>query len=228
MYQAFVRPHAAATESRAVATMPSASAVAGAGRSSRALRRLRAGVSLIGVAATTLFAAQTASAQTVTPNIVSACSGVSLPRSVVTDILRPVINGVVDPIQSTVNPILGSVNAVISVPLVSALVPPLTVSNLNINATGLLDNAANGSPITLQVLNANGTVVGPADRCDTQADSFSLRTPATAWLVSVNQPQPQRCRFIWHSYCASANDHSGTLPPRLQEKMAPPRRDAII
>ncbi|KQN09121.1 YadA family autotransporter adhesin [Sphingomonas sp. Leaf28] len=178
MYQAFVRPHAAATESRAVATMPSASAVAGAGRSSRALRRLRAGVSLIGVAATTLFAAQTASAQTVTPNIVSACSGVSLPRSVVTDILRPVINGVVDPIQSTVNPILGSVNAVISVPLVSALVPPLTVSNLNINATGLLDNAANGSPITLQVLNANGTVVGPADRCDTQADSFSLRTPA--------------------------------------------------
>ncbi|KQN29907.1 YadA-like family protein [Sphingomonas sp. Leaf38] len=150
----------------------------GSDRGARALRRLRAGVSLIGVAATTLFATQTASAQTATPNIVSACSGVSLPRSVVTDILRPVINGVVDPIQSTVNPILGSVNAVISVPLVSVLVPPLAVSNLNINATGLLDNAANGSPITLQVLNANGTIVGPADRCDTQADSFSLRTPA--------------------------------------------------
>ncbi len=178
MYQAFVRPHAAATASLVIATVRPTRGMVGSGRSSRSVRRLRAGVSLIGLAATTLFAAQTASAQTTTPNIVSACSGVSLPRSVVTDILRPVINGVVDPIQSTVNPILGSVNAVLSVPLVSVLVPPLTVSNLNINATGLLDNAANGNPITLQVLNANGTIVGPADRCDTQADSFSLRTPA--------------------------------------------------
>lgn len=101
------------------------------------------------------------------PNLVSACSGVSLPRSVVTDILTPVVTGIVTPVQGTVNPILGVVGAALP------LVPPL-----NIDPAGLLTDAAVGAPITLQVLNTNGTVVGPADRCDTQADSFVLRTPA--------------------------------------------------
>ena len=148
-------------------------------RDTRLLRQIRGGVSLLGLAATTILASQPAQAQVAPPtNLVSACSGVSLPRSVVTEILRPVINGVVDPIQSTVNPILGSVNAIISVPAVSFLVPPLAVSNLNIDANGLLNNAASGAPITLQVVNTNGTIVGPGDRCDSQADGFSLRTPA--------------------------------------------------
>ncbi|WCM28663.1 YadA-like family protein [Sphingomonas sp. QA11] len=94
----------------------------------------------------------------------SACSGVSLPRSVVTGIMTPVINGVVTPIQGTVNPILGAVGGLLGIP------------NLNIDTVTLLNNAASGAPITLQVLNANGTVVGPADRCDLQADSFGLNT----------------------------------------------------
>ena len=69
----------------------------------RALRTLRNGVSLIGLATTSLFAAQSATAQVAPPpNIVGACSGVSLPRSVVTDILRPVVNGIVTPIQGTI------------------------------------------------------------------------------------------------------------------------------
>ena len=178
MYHAFVRPNfetAASSTAATVMTVRSASKPVG---SISPLRQLRAGVSLLGLAATTLFTAQAASAQTPTPNLVSACSGVSLPPSVVTEIMRPVIGGVVDPIEAAFNPLLGSVKAVISVPLVSAIVPPLTISNLNTDATGLLDNAAAGKPITLQVLNANGKIVGPADRCDTQADSFSLRTPA--------------------------------------------------
>ena len=149
-------------------------------RDARALRHVRAGVSLLGLVASTMGFTQSASAQLVPPptNLVSACSGVSLPRSVVTDILRPVITGVVDPIEATVNPILGSVNAVISVPVVRLLVQPLTISNLNTDAGGLLDTAASGAPITLRVLNTNGTIVGPADRCDSQADGFTLRTPA--------------------------------------------------
>ena len=105
-----------------------------------------------------------ANAQAGTPNLVSACSGVSLPRSVVTGIMTPVINGVVTPIQGTVNPILGAVGGLLGIP------------NLNIDTVTLLNNAASGAPITLQVLNANGTVVGPADRCDLQADSFGLNT----------------------------------------------------
>ncbi|MGU3391097.1 beta strand repeat-containing protein [Sphingomonas sp. M1A8_2b] len=143
-------------------------------------RQIRGGVSLIGLAATTVLASQPVHAQVVAPptNLVSACSGVSLPRSVVTDIMRPVINGVVDPIQQTVNPILGSVTAVISVPAIALLVPPLTASNLNIDATGLLNTAASGAPISLRVLNTNGTIVGPGDRCDSQADGFSLTNPA--------------------------------------------------
>ncbi len=135
----------------------------------RTLRRLRDGASLIGLATTSLLATQAASAQAATPNIVSVCSGVSLPRSVVTDILTPVINGIVTPIQNTVDPITGGINT---------LLPLLGVPALTINASGLLTNAAAGKNITLQVLNANGQLVGPADRCDTQADSFTLRTPA--------------------------------------------------
>ncbi|KQN05832.1 hypothetical protein ASE82_02540 [Sphingomonas sp. Leaf230] len=135
----------------------------------RTLRRLRDGASLIGLATTSLLATQAASAQTATPNIVSVCSGVSLPRSVVTDILTPVVNGIVTPIQNTVNPITGGINT---------LLPLLGVPTLGINASALLTNAAAGNNITLQVLNANGQLVGPADRCDTQADSFTLRTPA--------------------------------------------------
>ncbi|WBO24363.1 YadA family autotransporter adhesin [Sphingomonas abietis] len=107
--------------------------------------------------ATACLASQAHAQAATTPNLVSACSGVSLPRSAVTGIITPVINGIVDPIQTAVNPLLG-------------------VLGLNINTTTLLDGAAAGDPITLQVLNANGTVVGPDDRCDLQADSLGLNT----------------------------------------------------
>ena len=108
--------------------------------------------------------ASQAHAQAATPNLVSACSGVSLPRSVVTGIMTPVVNGIVTPVQGTVNPILGVLGGIVGVP------------NLNIDAAGLLSDAAAGDPITLQVLNRNGTAVGPDDRCDLQADSFGLNT----------------------------------------------------
>ena len=117
----------------------------------------------IAILTTSTFTSQ-AHAQAGTPNLVSACSGVSLPRSVVTDIMSPVINGVVAPVEGTVNSLLGVLSVIPLVP------------NLNIDTTTLLNNAANGQPITLQVLNSNGTVVGPADSCDLTADSYSLNT----------------------------------------------------
>ena len=114
------------------------------------------------IACGALAMAQPAQAQST--NLVSACAGVSLPPSVVTGIIAPVVGGIVSPIQNTVNPILGVVGGLVGVPA------------LNVDVAGLLSNAAAGQPITLQVLNANGTVVGPADRCDITADSFGLNT----------------------------------------------------
>ena len=149
MSHAFVRPHARTTAS------------------SGALRSLRNGVSLIGLAATSLFAAQSASAQTGTPNIVGVCSGVSLPPSALTGILTPVVNGIVAPLENTINPLLNTVNILLPVG-----------PQLSINTTQILQNAAAGNNITLQVLNSNGQLVGPSDTCISQADGFTLRTPA--------------------------------------------------
>jgi autotransporter adhesin len=120
------------------------------------VRLLRGGASLVAAAAG-LIGAQQAQAQAAT-NLVSACSGVSLPRSAVTGIIGPVIEGVVNPIQTRVNPLLG------------------ILTPLSIDTTTLLANAAAGQPITLQALNRSGNVVGPADRCDVQGDSFGLNT----------------------------------------------------
>ena len=100
-------------------------------------------------------------------SLISVCSGVSLPRSVVTDTLTPVINGIVTPTQNTVNPILGVVGAAIP------LVPPLSI-----DAAGLLATAAAGQSFRLQVLANDGTLVGPGAPCNAQADSVSLTDPA--------------------------------------------------
>jgi autotransporter adhesin len=110
----------------------------------------------------TLIAVQHAQAQT---PVVSACSGVSLPRSVVTGIVSPVVTGITGPTEATVNGIL-------TTPLLGVLLPPL-----NTNATGLLDQAAAGDPITLQAIATDGTVVGPTDQCRVTADSVTLNTP---------------------------------------------------
>ena len=103
-------------------------------------------------------------------SLVSACSGVSLPPSVVTNILSPVLSGIVAPIQNTINPVLGVISII---PIVGQTFPPL-----NINVTGLLNTAASGAPISLSVLDNNGTIIGPGAQCNTASDSFQLNTPA--------------------------------------------------
>lgn len=110
-----------------------------------------------------VLTAQQAAAQ---QRVVSACSGVSLPRSAVTDILTPVITGIATPIEGRVNDILG-------LPLLGGVLP-----DLSLNASGLLTDAANGAPITLQALATDGTVVGPTDQCRLTADSITLDAPA--------------------------------------------------
>ncbi len=148
-------------------------------RDTSIMRQIRGGVSLIGLAAATTLASQPAVAQVVPPpNVVGVCSGVSLPKSVVTEIMRPVIGGVVTPIENTLNPILTTVNRILLVPLVGGLIPALPATTQTIDVDGLLTSAADGDDITLSVLDINGNAIGPNSNCVSQADGFELRTPA--------------------------------------------------
>ena len=119
----------------------------------------------IGAIAAALLAATPAEAA-----LVSACSGVSLPPSAVTGILSPVLTGIVNPIQTDINAILG-------VPAVGGILglPPLSIGLTG--PGGLLTNAAAGAPISLSVIRNDGLVFGPADTCNTTTDSLQLNTP---------------------------------------------------
>lgn len=102
-------------------------------------------------------------------NLVSVCSGVSLPPSVVTGIMDPVLTGIYGPIESNVNSTLGSL---------TTLLGPLFPAPLSVNVSGLLSTAASGSNIGLQVVAQDGTLLGPSSDCVAHADGFTLDTPA--------------------------------------------------
>ena len=124
---------------------------------------------MIALSSATLWLPRASQAQAVPPRVVSVCSGVALPRSVVTDIMTPVVTGIAGPTETRVNSILGVIQII---PLVGQVLPPLTL-----NATGLLTAAGTGQNITLSVLDVNGQVVGPNGACDNRSDTFSLTTP---------------------------------------------------
>lgn len=128
----------------------------------------RIGCALLGTA--WIAAGATPARAQSTPALVNVCSGLSLPRSAVTDVLGPVANGIVAPVEDRVNQIL---DVVAIIPLVGQLIPPL-----NTNVPGLLSSAAAGAPLSLQVLDTNGNVIDPADGCSIQVDGVSLTDPA--------------------------------------------------
>jgi autotransporter adhesin len=118
--------------------------------------RLRGLVSSFVIAASYIYCG-TANAQT---SVVGACTGVSLPRSVVTTLIGDVLVPVLTPAQG--------------------LLSPLTGGLINLNITPTLNSTAAGAPITLNALDINGnaiTVAG-AGQCVQQADGFQLATPA--------------------------------------------------
>ena len=86
---------------------------------------------------------------TATAAVVSACTGVSLPPSVVTGLLAPIF--------TQLSPILN--------------LPPLNLGNT-------LTSINSGAPITLQVLDTSGNVVTNTAPCDTTAHTYQLDTPA--------------------------------------------------
>lgn len=73
--------------------------------------------------------------------------------------LTAVNQPIVTPLQGTVNGLLG------------ILVPPL-----NINVTGIVNNAVAGAPVSVDVLTTGGTIVGPGD-CNVAIDGLTLNTP---------------------------------------------------
>ncbi|MBX3562383.1 MAG: YadA-like family protein [Sphingomonas sp.] len=119
---------------------------------------------LIAMLVTTAAAGEAAAQNT--PPAVNACTGLRLPRSAVTDLLAPVVNGIVAPVENRVNSILG---VVAIIPLVGQVLP-----QLNINAASLLADAAAGDPLSLQIFDTDGNLVDPAGGCDLQSSSLSL------------------------------------------------------
>jgi len=92
-------------------------------------------------------------------NVVSACSGVSLPKSALTQTIGDVIIPVLAPVEST----LGT----------------LTFGTVDLGINTALANAASGAPINLGVRDVDGNTVDLTSDpvCETRADSFSLTNP---------------------------------------------------
>ena len=132
-------------------------------------RRNRVCACLVASAAViaTPFAATPARAQATPDTLISVCSGVSLPPSVVTGIIDPVVTGIYNPIESNLNQTLGALGILLGLP-----------GPLSVDVSGLLTTAASGGDIGLNVLAQDGTLVGPGDECNAQADSYTLDTPA--------------------------------------------------
>ena len=132
------------------------------------INRLRAAalasVALSGVAAPGPLTAA-AHAQALNP-LVDVCTGVSITQSTVSNLLKAVNQPIVTPIQNTFNDLLG----------LTVNIPPLTVlAPLDIDVSGIVDNAVAGNPIGVQVLDKNGNVVSPGN-CNITTDGYSLNT----------------------------------------------------
>lgn len=107
------------------------------------------------LAASAVAAALACGSGTAQAALVSACTGVSLPKSVVTDI-----------VGAAVLPVTGILDSVLGLPLGSL--------GLSSNLTASLTSIAAGDPLTLNVLDVNGNVVNQGADCVTTADSFQL------------------------------------------------------
>nr|WP_281494676.1 YadA-like family protein [Qipengyuania sp. S6317L1] len=99
--------------------------------------------------------------------VVDVCTGISLPRSAVTEVIGAVNQPIVGEVEGVVNGITGLLGGV---PLLSVLGFP----TLNVDLTTILADAEAGDPLSLQVLNSDGNIVTDSDDCNIGADNFSL------------------------------------------------------
>ena len=124
-------------------------------------RMLANGGLIAAVVAAGAIPATPAQADTLTP-VVDLCTGISLDRSLVTEVIGDVN-------QPLLTDIEGAINGLLGIPLLGQ------IANFSLDLTGALDNAAMGAPISLQVLNSDGVIVGPGD-CNIAGDGFTLNT----------------------------------------------------
>lgn len=119
------------------------------------------------VATTTLASPvfeQKAHAQALQP-VVDVCTGITLPRSAVTEVIGAVNQPIVEQIETTVN-------GITTVTLV--LAPLATITDLDIDLSSILADAEAGDPISLQILDTNGNVITASDDCNVIADAYTL------------------------------------------------------
>ncbi|MBX7536491.1 YadA-like family protein [Qipengyuania sp. GH1] len=111
-----------------------------------------------------------AHAQALAP-VADVCTGLSLNESQLTNLLGAVNQPIVTPIQGTVNGVL-DILAVVD----SALPVTLgTLADLNIDVTTIVDDAVAGNPVSVQLVDSSGTVLG-AGECNLAADAYTLNT----------------------------------------------------
>lgn len=121
-------------------------------------------ISIAAMAISTIsFVGAPVHAQSFTP-AVSVCTGASLQPSALTTVLDPVVTGLASPIEDRINSLIGVVS-------ILGVVPPLSI-----DTSGILTDATDGSPISLDVLDVNGNIVSPSDECNVSGDSFTLDT----------------------------------------------------
>ena len=107
---------------------------------------------------------QKAHAQALQP-VVDVCTGITLPRSAVTEIIGAVNQPIVEQIETTVN----------GITTVTLILDPLaTIPDLNIDLSSILADAAAGEPISLQILDTEGNVITASDDCNVTADNLTL------------------------------------------------------
>jgi hypothetical protein len=105
-----------------------------------------------------------AQAQELQP-VVDVCSGITLPRSAVTEVIGAVNEPIVNQIETTVNDIT-------TITLI--LAPLATITDLDIDLSSILADAAEGDPISLQILDTEGNVITASDDCNITADNLTL------------------------------------------------------
>lgn len=112
-----------------------------------------------------------AHAQALAP-VADVCTGLSLNESQLTNLLGAVNQPIVTPIQGTVNDVL-DILAVVDGAL--PLVTLGTLADLNIDVTTIVDDAVAGNPVSVQLVDSSGTVLG-AGECNLAADAYTLNT----------------------------------------------------
>ncbi|MFB0611066.1 YadA-like family protein [Aurantiacibacter poecillastricola] len=108
-----------------------------------------------------------AQAQSLQP-VVDVCTGIQLQKSAVTDIVGQAVVPVASSVENLTDELLG----------LSVLLPPLlNITDADLEVDNILAGIAAEDPISLQLVDTDGNLVGPSD-CNISADGYALNDAA--------------------------------------------------